>query len=184
MELDYLLATAMFLIVSAYIITEAVNLHSVYDVEDTRKEFLMYYDDLKYNFSISKGDLIFNFKVNKIDYVIDGFIVKNSSESRNLIKTLENLNGSYIIAYSPTKDEFIITKNQELLKIIGHYNISAKYKEEEFNNIEILYPKNYTIHYKTFPHIFCNKIFEIPFCVVDKNKNISIKYYGVLDVGR
>lgn len=63
MELDYLLATAMFLIVCVYVISETVNLHSVYDIEEAKKEFLMYYNDLKYNYSISKGDLIFNFKV-------------------------------------------------------------------------------------------------------------------------
>lgn len=130
MELDYLLATAMFLIVCVYVISETVNLHSVYDIEEAKKEFLMYYNDLKYNYSISKGDLIFNFKVNKIGYVIEGFVFKDTSESRELIKYLENLNGSYIIAYSPSKDEFIITKNHEFLRIIGHYNISAKYKKE------------------------------------------------------
>ncbi len=184
MELDYLLATAIFLIVSAYVISETVNLHSVYDVEEAKKEFLMYYNDLKYNFSISKGDLIFNFRVNKIGYVIEGFVFKNSSESRDLIKYLENLNGSYIIAYFPSKDEFIVTKNPEFLKIIGHYNISTKYKKLEYGYIEIIYPKNYSIHYKEFKSISCNKLFEVPFCVVDKDENISVKYYGILEVGR
>lgn len=37
MELDYLLATAMFLIVCVYVISETVNLHSVYDIEEAKK---------------------------------------------------------------------------------------------------------------------------------------------------
>jgi hypothetical protein len=185
MELDYLLATAIFLIVSAYVVAEVVNLYSgVYDVEDARKEFLMYYNDLKYNFSVVKGDLIFNFKVNKISYIIEGFVLKNTSESRELVGYLESLNGSYIIAYSPSKDEFIVTKNYEFLKIVGNYNVSAKYKRGEYEDIEIIYPKNYSIEYREFQTINCNKLFEVPFCIVDKNENISVKYYGMLDVGR
>ncbi|ACV23930.1 hypothetical protein [Methanocaldococcus fervens] len=184
MELDYLLATAIFLIVSAYIITETVNLHSVYDIENARKEFLMYYNNLKYNFSSSKGDLIFNFRVNDINYVIEGFVFKNTSEGRELVKYLSNINGSYIIAYSKSKDTFIVTKNEEFLKIIGYYNISAKYKKDEYEDVEIIYPKGYNITYREFPRINCHKLFETPFCAVDNHDAISLKYYGVLEVGR
>ncbi|CAB3289159.1 conserved protein of unknown function [Methanocaldococcus lauensis] len=184
MELDYLLATAIFLILCAYIITETVNLYNVYDIEDARKEFIMYYNDLKYNYSISKGNLIFNFIVNKTIYSIEGFVFKNTSESRELVEYLENLNGSYIIAYSQSKDVFIVTKNDEFLKIIGHYNVSTIYKKDDYKDIEIIYPKNYSIKYRKFPMINFNKLFEIPFCVVDKNENITLKYYGILEVGR
>ncbi len=188
MELDYLLATAIFLSVCVYV---AVGMVSLYDVCSGdivyKKEYLTHYNDLKYNFSISKENLIYNFKINNITYVIDGWVFKNNSDGRALMDELNKLNNSnsFIIAYSPSKNEFIVSKNEEFLKIVGNYNISTTYKRREYYDydLEIIHPENYTIKHRDFPQTPYTKLFEVPFCIVDRG-NITIKYHGILGVGR
>jgi hypothetical protein len=188
MELDYLLATAIFLSVCVYVAVETVGLYEVSGGEVVlyKKEYLTHYNDLKYNFSISKGNLIYNFKVNNITHIMEGWVFKNDSDGRVLINELSKLNSdSFIIAYSPSRDEFIVSNNKKFLKIVGNYNISTTYQREEYydHDLEIIHPENYTIKHRDFPQTPCTKLFEIPFCIIDRG-NLTIKYYGVLGVGK
>ncbi len=196
MELDYLLATLIFLSVCVYVAVETVDLYSSYsgNMELYKKEYLTYYNSLKYNFSNLKGNLIYNFKLKNISYIMKGWIFKNDSNGKNLVEELINStndsanssNSNYIVAYIPSKNEYVVSNNKQFLKLIGKYNnISAVYEQKEYNynDFKIIYPNNYTIKYRNFTHVPYNKLFETPFCIVDRG-NITIKYCGILGVGR